>query len=46
MTWSIIDIVLEYRKKELVRLTLTDPLKGKPGEVKSLVSSSYKPNMR
>ncbi|HBU9399908.1 TPA: Ig-like domain-containing protein [Escherichia coli] len=33
------NIVLEYRKKELVRLTLIDPLKGKPGEVKSLVSS-------
>ncbi|MGS2014705.1 inverse autotransporter adhesin IatC [Escherichia coli] len=33
------NIVLEYRKKELVRLTLNDPLKGKPGEVKSLVSS-------
>ncbi|MFN0663286.1 inverse autotransporter adhesin IatC [Escherichia coli] len=33
------NIVLEYRKKELVRLPLTDPLKGKPGEVKSLVSS-------
>ncbi|EKL8876574.1 Ig-like domain-containing protein [Escherichia coli] len=33
------NIVLEYCKKELVRLTLTDPLKGKPGEVKSLVSS-------
>ncbi|MGT5351516.1 inverse autotransporter adhesin IatC [Escherichia coli] len=33
------NIVLEYRKKELVRLTLTDPLKGKQGEVKSLVSS-------
>ncbi len=33
------NIVLEYRKKELVRLTLTDPLKGKPGDVKSLVSS-------
>ncbi|EMV2416830.1 Ig-like domain-containing protein [Escherichia coli] len=33
------NIVLEYRKKEQVRLTLTDPLKGKPGEVKSLVSS-------
>ena len=33
------NIVLEYRKKELLRLTLTDPLKGKPGEVKSLVSS-------
>ncbi|HCN5430037.1 TPA: Ig-like domain-containing protein [Escherichia coli] len=33
------NIVLEYRKKELVRLTLTDPLKGKLGEVKSLVSS-------
>ena len=33
------NIVLEYRKKELVRLTLTEPLKGKPGEVKSLVSS-------
>ncbi|MCI3335439.1 inverse autotransporter beta domain-containing protein [Escherichia coli] len=33
------NIVLEYRKKELVRLTLTDLLKGKPGEVKSLVSS-------
>ncbi|EMV2193596.1 Ig-like domain-containing protein [Escherichia coli] len=33
------NIVLEYRKKELVRLTLTDPLKGKPGEAKSLVSS-------
>ncbi|WP_343122051.1 inverse autotransporter adhesin IatC [Escherichia coli] len=33
------NIILEYRKKELVRLTLTDPLKGKPGEVKSLVSS-------
>ncbi|ELX0275539.1 Ig-like domain-containing protein [Escherichia coli] len=35
------NIVLEYRKKELVRLTLTDPLKGKPGEVKSLVSSLH-----
>ncbi len=33
------NIVLEYRKKELVRLTLTDPLTGKSGEVKSLVSS-------
>ncbi|MGT5673395.1 Ig-like domain-containing protein [Escherichia coli] len=33
------NIVLEYRKKELVRLTLTDPVTGKPGEVKSLVSS-------
>ncbi|HAI1301971.1 TPA: inverse autotransporter adhesin YeeJ, partial [Escherichia coli] len=32
-------IVLEYRKKELVRLTLTDPVTGKSGEVKSLVSS-------
>ncbi|EFH6259019.1 inverse autotransporter adhesin YeeJ, partial [Escherichia coli] len=31
--------VLEYRKKELVRLTLTDPVTGKSGEVKSLVSS-------
>lgn len=33
------NIVLEYRKKELVRLTLTDPATGKSGEVKSLVSS-------
>ncbi|EMQ8335503.1 inverse autotransporter adhesin YeeJ [Escherichia coli] len=33
------NIVLEYRKKELVRLTLTDPVSGKSGEVKSLVSS-------
>lgn len=33
------NIVLEYRKKELVRLTLTDPVTGKSGEVKSLVSS-------
>ncbi|EHN5565288.1 inverse autotransporter adhesin YeeJ [Escherichia coli] len=33
------NIVLEYRKKELVRLTLTDPGTGKSGEVKSLVSS-------
>ncbi|EEW7552222.1 hypothetical protein D6X86_16650 [Escherichia albertii] len=33
------NIILEYRKKELIRLTLTDPLKGNPGEVKSLVSS-------
>ncbi|ENK6931604.1 inverse autotransporter adhesin YeeJ [Escherichia coli] len=32
------NIVLEYRKKELVRLTLTDPVSGS-GEVKSLVSS-------
>lgn len=32
-------LVLEYRKKELVRLTLTDPVTGKSGEVKSLVSS-------
>ncbi|EMN5876614.1 TPA: Ig-like domain-containing protein [Escherichia coli] len=32
------NIVLEYRKKELVRLTLTDPVTGKSGEVKSLVS--------
>ncbi|ENB1241368.1 inverse autotransporter adhesin YeeJ, partial [Escherichia coli] len=31
--------VLEYRKKELVRLPLTDPVTGKSGEVKSLVSS-------
>ncbi|TGF88077.1 inverse autotransporter adhesin-like protein YeeJ [Escherichia coli] len=33
------NIVLEYRKKELVRLTLTDPVTEKSGEVKSLVSS-------
>lgn len=33
------NIVLEYRKKELGRLTLTDPVTGKSGEVKSLVSS-------
>ncbi len=33
------NIVLKYRKKELVRLTLTDPVTGKSGEVKSLVSS-------
>ena len=33
------NIVLEYRKNELVRLTLTDPVTGKSGEVKSLVSS-------
>ncbi|EKY6755516.1 inverse autotransporter adhesin YeeJ [Escherichia coli] len=33
------NIVLEYRKKELVRLTLTAPVTGKSGEVKSLVSS-------
>ncbi len=33
------NIVLEYRKKELVRLTLTDPVTGKSGKVKSLVSS-------
>ncbi|EQB7290254.1 hypothetical protein FYK26_19155 [Escherichia albertii] len=33
------NIILEYRKKELIRLMLTDPLKGNPGEVKSLVSS-------
>ena len=33
------NIVLEYRKKKLVRLTLTDPVTGKSGEVKSLVSS-------
>ncbi|EJA1137113.1 inverse autotransporter adhesin YeeJ [Escherichia coli] len=33
------NIVLEYRKKELVRLTLTDPVSEKSGEVKSLVSS-------
>lgn len=33
------NIVLEYRKKELARLTLTDPVTGKSGEVKSLVSS-------
>lgn len=33
------NIVLEYRKKELVRLTLIDPVTGKSGEVKSLVSS-------
>ena len=33
------NIVLEYRKKELVRLSLTDPVTGKSGEVKSLVSS-------
>lgn len=33
------NIVLEYRKKELVRLTLTDPVTGKSGEVKLLVSS-------
>ncbi|MCF7269839.1 Ig-like domain-containing protein [Escherichia coli] len=33
------NIVLEYRKKELVPLTLTDPVTGKSGEVKSLVSS-------
>lgn len=33
------NIVLEYRKKELIRLSLLDPVKGKSGEIKSLVSS-------
>lgn len=33
------NIVLEYRRKELVKLTLTNPVTGKSGEVKTLVSS-------
>ncbi|EFI2028254.1 hypothetical protein BE904_003392 [Escherichia coli] len=33
------NIVLEYRKKELIRLSLLDPVKGKYGEIKPLVSS-------
>ncbi|MFL4214723.1 inverse autotransporter beta domain-containing protein, partial [Enterobacter mori] len=33
------NIVLEYRKKELVKLKLHDPVSGKPGESKPLVSS-------
>lgn len=33
------NIVLEYRKKELIRLSLLDPVKGKSGEIKPLVSS-------
>lgn len=33
------NIVLEYRKKELIRLSLLDPVKGKSGEIKQLVSS-------
>ncbi|QME64443.1 inverse autotransporter beta domain-containing protein [Escherichia fergusonii] len=33
------NIVLEYRKKELVKLRLTDPVTGKGGEQKPLVAS-------
>lgn len=33
------NIVQEYRKKELIRLSLLDPVKGKSGEIKPLVSS-------
>lgn len=33
------NIVLEYRKKELVKLQLTDPVNGKAGEQKPLVAS-------
>ncbi|MFP2429094.1 inverse autotransporter beta domain-containing protein, partial [Enterobacter ludwigii] len=33
------NIVLEYRKKALVKLKLHDPVSGKPGDSKSLVSS-------
>lgn len=33
------NIILEYRKKVLVKLTLSDPVRGKPGEEKLLVSS-------
>ncbi|HDQ0104039.1 TPA: inverse autotransporter beta domain-containing protein [Escherichia coli] len=33
------NIVLEYRKKELIHLSLQDPVKGKSGEIKPLVSS-------
>lgn len=33
------NIVLEYRKKELIRLSLLDPVKGTSGEIKPLVSS-------
>lgn len=33
------NIVLEYRKKELICLSLLDPVKGKSGEIKPLVSS-------
>lgn len=33
------NIVLEYRKKELIRLSLLDPVKGRSGEIKPLVSS-------
>ncbi|EFH7915303.1 hypothetical protein GVR63_00440 [Escherichia coli] len=33
------NIVLEYRKKELIRLSLLDPVKGKSGEIKPQVSS-------
>ena len=36
------NIVLEYRKKELVRLTLTDPLKGYDIEAASLQSADGK----
>ncbi|PAZ22508.1 inverse autotransporter adhesin-like protein YeeJ, partial [Escherichia coli] len=32
-------IVLEYRKKTLVKLRLNDPVKGKPGEAKPVVAS-------
>ncbi|MCW3210420.1 hypothetical protein NWE48_23575 [Escherichia coli] len=42
MTWSIVITILSLniaRRKSWCGLTLTDPLKGKPGEVKSLVSS-------
>ncbi len=38
------NIVLGISQEELVRLTLTDPLKGKPGRVKSLVFFTHKPN--
>ncbi|MFG3825900.1 hypothetical protein ACGI6H_32735, partial [Escherichia coli] len=33
------NIVLEYRKKELVKLQLHDPVTGKGGEQKPLVAS-------
>lgn len=36
------NIVLEYRKKELIRLSLLDPVKGKSGEIKPLVSLQTK----
>lgn len=33
------NIVLEYRKKELIRLSLHDPVTGRPGEQRALVAS-------